>query len=56
MEEAFFTIKNFARIDSHIIAIVMGNLNFTLESSNAQTRDAIFKNNIEFMKHNDELL
>jgi hypothetical protein len=34
----------------------MGNLNFTLESSNAQTRDAIFKNNLEFLKHNDELL
>lgn len=47
--------KGFAQIDTHIIVIVLGNLNFNVELSNSQVRDALFKNNIELLKQHDEL-
>jgi hypothetical protein len=46
-------VKNFAKIDQHIVAVVMGNINFTLELADPHVREAIFKNNLALLHNFD---
>jgi len=46
-------VKNFAKIDKHIVAIVMGNINFTLELADPHVREAIFKKNLGLLQDFD---
>lgn len=55
IEETFFQVKNFAKIDKHIVAIVMGNINFTLELADPHVREAIFKKNLGLLQDFDQL-
>ncbi len=55
IEENFFQVKNFAKIDQHIVAVVMGNINFTLELADPHVREAIFKNNLALLHNFDQL-
>ena len=56
LENTFFRSKGFPKDAEHQVIVVFGDLNFRVSLDNSKAREAVSRNDIEFLKQFDELI